>query len=229
MTIDTVMIFAAGFGTRMRPLTLDRPKPMVDVGGRPLIDYSLALAKEAGAENLMSNTHYLPDVIRPYLEKNGVHVIHETPDILDTGGGLKNALPLLGDTPIWTLNPDVIWRGPNPLTLALDAWDDDSMDALLVCVPPENAQGTASNGDFVIDTNQRISRGTGVIYAGAQIIRPKVVADFEADAFSLNVVWDHLIDQGRCFACIYPGDWCDVGHPDGIPLAEALLKGAADG
>lgn len=218
------MIFAAGFGTRMRPLTLKKPKPMVEIGGQPMIDYAIRNAQEAGAEKIVSNIHYLQDVIEPYLAHMGVQTIHEHPDILDTGGGLRNALPILGPGPVWTLNPDAVWQGPNPLKFAANHWDAEKMDALLVCVAPTHAKGTNSFGDFKIESSGQISRGAGAIYAGAQIVKTNGLKDIPERVFSLNVLWDQLIAKGRCYACLYPGQWCDVGHPDGIPLAETLLS-----
>ena len=217
------MIFAAGFGTRMRPLTLHTPKPMVEIGGQPMINYAIQNAREAGAEKIVSNLHYLHKVIEPHLVDMGVQTVHEHPDILDTGGGLRNALPFLGSGPVWTLNPDAVWQGPNPLKFASDRWDPDKMDALLVCLEPAHARGTNSVGDFEIGPSGRISRGAGAIYAGVQIVKTDSLAVIPENAFSLNVLWDRLIANGRCYACLYPGQWCDVGHPEGIPLAESLL------
>ena len=224
MKPTAVMIFAAGFGTRMRPLTNDRPKPMVSVGGRPMIDYALMHARTAGARKIVSNVHYLHDVIEPYLVARNITVIRELPDILDTGGGLRNAIPALGPEPVWTLNPDAIWQGPNPLTFAADHWDPKTMDAMLVCVPPSHALGTKSSGDFTVAPSGQVSRGSGAIYAGAQIVKTERLSEIPEDVFSLNMLWDRMIAAKRCYACLYPGSWCDVGHPDGIPLAETLLK-----
>lgn len=221
------MIFAAGFGTRMRPLTNDRPKPMVHVANQPMIDYAIDHARTAGAEKIVSNTHYLADVIEPHLQKSGIQFVREEPNILDTGGGLRNAIPLLGSGPVWTLNPDTIWRGPNPLAFANAHWDADKMDALLVCIPPEQALGTDNNGDFTLGTSGALNRGIGHIYGGAQIINTETLSVMDTDVFSLNVVWDRLIADNRCFGCIYPGTWCDIGHPDGLHTAEKLLRETA--
>ena len=120
-----VLLFAAGFGTRMKHLTKDRPKPMVTVAGRPLIDHALALAQDISPPTVVANLHYKPETLKAHLIPLGVKTILEEPDILETGGGLRNALPLLGAGPVITMNTDAIWRGPNPLWLLLDAWDPE--------------------------------------------------------------------------------------------------------
>lgn len=223
MTPTSVMIFAAGFGTRMRPLTETAPKPMIHVGGAPMIDHAISHARDAGARNIVANLHYLPDQLEQHLNNSGVGTIVETPEILDTGGGLRNALPLLGRGPVWTLNPDAIWSGPNPLKIAQDAWQPDKMDALLVCLNPKDVLGRDAPGDFVMDQDGRITRGPGIVYGGAQIIKTERLAEIKEQVFSLNKIWDRMMSEGRCCACLYPGQWCDVGIPEGIPLAETLL------
>ncbi|MCA0920254.1 nucleotidyltransferase family protein [Pseudooceanicola nanhaiensis] len=223
-TPDAVMMFAAGFGTRMKALTADRPKPLVEVGGRPLIDHALTLVREAGIGTVVANTHYRADQMATWLTPRGVRVSQEAPDILETGGGLRHALPLLGEGPVFTLNTDAIWSGPNPLALLRDAWDPARMDALLLCIPVERAVGHKGRGDFLTDAEGRITaRGPGMTYLGAQILRTEGLAEIAEPAFSLNLLWDRMQAQGRLFALEYPGHWCDVGQPESIPLAEALL------
>jgi MurNAc alpha-1-phosphate uridylyltransferase len=154
-----------------------------------------------------------------------VAISQETPEILDTGGGLRHARPLLGPGPVFTLNTDAVWDGPNPLCLLRDSWDDARMDALLVTVSPKNAIGHRGTGDFIADAQGRLARGDGQIYTGAQIIRTDALAEIPAQAFSLNLLWDRMRREGRLFGLSYPGRWCDVGHPEGISLAEALIGG----
>lgn len=207
----------------MMPLTADRPKPMVAVAGKPMIDHARALAADAGVTKLVSNLHYKAEVLESHLANTNVQTLRETPDILDTGGGLRNALPLLGAGPVWTVNPDAMWNGPNPLGVALDHWDPDRMDALLVCIDPAQAWGSDSAGDFTLGADGRLKRGPGLLYGGVQIVRPDRLHDIPDTSFSLNLLWDQLIADGRCFGCRYPGTWCDVGHPSGIALAEQML------
>lgn len=217
------MLFAAGFGTRMKHLTADRPKPMVEIAGRPLIDHALALADEISPPTVVANLHYLPDMLSEHLSPLGVKTIVEAPDILETGGGLRNALPVLGNGPVITMNTDAIWRGPNPLKLLLDAWEPDRMDALLVGIPPDSALEHDSVGDFTLASNGTLSRGAGLVYGGVQIIKTDLLAKFTETAFSLNLVWDKMLEKGTLHGIRYTGLWCDVGHPEGILTAENLL------
>ncbi|WP_241482224.1 nucleotidyltransferase family protein [Leisingera sp. ANG-Vp] len=223
---DAVMLFAAGFGTRMRELTRDKPKPMIDVAGRPLISHALELAKAIQPARIAANLHYKPESLKALLEPENVQISLESPEILDTGGGLRYALPLLGDGPVFTMNTDAIWKGPNPLQLALEAWDPDRMDALLVCVPLERAVGRTGGGDFSADAEGRISRGGNLVYGGVQILKTDGLHQVEEQVFSLNVLWNKMAADNRLFALEYPGRWCDVGRPEGITLAEELI--AAD-
>nr|WP_267139757.1 nucleotidyltransferase family protein [Anianabacter salinae] len=217
------MLFAAGFGTRMRPLTDDRPKPLVEVAGRPLIDHALGLA--AGQTGrVVANLHYRAPQLEVHLAPLGVTTILETPEILDTGGGLRNALPLLGGGPVLTLNTDAIWRGGNPLAALRAAFDPARMDALLMLVRPEDALGHAGRGDFAMDAGGRLTRGPGHIYSGAQMIRTEGLRDIPDRVFSLNRLWDRMIEDGRLFGIVHRGRWCDVGHPESIELAESLLE-----
>lgn len=225
---DAIMIFAAGFGTRMMPLTKNQPKPMVKVGGRPMIDRARDIAREAGFTTVVSNTHYKAEVLEAHLRGTEVKVIREEPDILDTGGGLRNAFPQERKRTIATLNPDAIWHGPNPFDAALTYWQPDQMDALLVCVRPEKAHGTDSAGDFSLGADGRILRGAGVLYGGAQIIKTELLGNVLEDVFSLNIIWDQMIAKGTCFGTVYDGEWCDVGHPQGIALAEDMIGYFAD-
>lgn len=217
------MLFAAGFGTRMGALTKDRPKPLVPVGGKPLLDHTLELVHEISPTRIVANTHYFSDQIAEHLKSTSVLVSNESPKILETGGGLRNALPLLGHEPVLTSNTDAIWKGSNPFKLLIEAWRPDEMDALLLCVQPENALGHKGDGDFTLAPDGRISRGPGLIYGGVQIIKTDTLGEIDQDAFSLNLVWDRMHARGRLFGLSYPGQWCDVGSPEGITLAEKML------
>lgn len=218
------MLFAAGFGTRMGSLTATQPKPMIKVAGRPLVDHALDLVKPLNLARVVANLHYKPDQLAAHLTAKGVTLSIETPDILETGGGLRAALPLLGDGPIFTLNTDAIWRGPNPLELLANAWRPDVMDALLMCIPPERATGHTGKGDFQFEADSPAVRGPGAIYCGVQIIKTNGLAAIRETAFSLNLLWDQMLAQNRLYCMTYPGTWCDVGRPESIPLAEALLE-----
>ena len=219
-----VMIFAAGFGTRMGALTQDRPKPLIEVAGRTLIDHALNLVSQYAPPRIVVNLHYRADQLAAHLDGRDVLLSHETPDILDTGGGLRAARPLLGDGPVLTMNSDAVWRGPNPLTHLAPLWDGARMGALLLCLPPERALGHTGPGDFTLAPDGRLSRGPGLVYSGVQVIDPACLADIPDRVFSLNHAWDRLAAEGRLFGAIYPGQWCDVGRPEGIALAEEMLE-----
>ena len=220
---QAVMLFAAGFGTRMAPLTNDQPKPMIPVAGRPLIDHALDLVRAYNPETIVANVHYKPHPLIDHLKGSEVLIAHETPDILDTGGGLRAALSHLGDGPVFTMNTDAVWSGANPLQQLAAAWDPARMDALLLCLPRENAIGHDGPGDFIQGYDGRAKRGPGLVYSGLQILKTDMLHDIPETAFSLNKLWDQMLAKGRLFTATYPGRWCDVGRPDGIVLAETLL------
>ncbi|WP_419740600.1 nucleotidyltransferase family protein [Ruegeria sp.] len=220
---DAVMLFAAGFGTRMGALTKDRPKPLIEVAGRPLIDHALALVDAVHPSRVVANLHYHADQLQAHLAPKGILLSHETPEILETGGGLRAALPLLGTGPVFTMNTDAIWAGPNPLSLLQQSWDPDRMDALLMCVPIGQTIGHAGEGDFTADADGRITRGPGLVYGGVQILKTDGLRHIAEQAFSLNLLWNQMHDRNRLFALEYPGRWCDVGRPEGIVLAEGML------
>lgn len=225
-----LMIFAAGLGTRMGALTADLPKPLIPVAGRALIDHALDLAADLPPGPRVVNLHYKADMLAAHLKGRGIALTRETPLILDTGGGLRAALPLLGDGPVMTLNSDAVWTGPNPLPRLAAQWDGARMGALLLLAPPDRATGYAGPGDFTLDAQGRIARangGPGYAYLGAQIVDPTGLAAIPDRVFSLNRLWDRLIAEGRAYGLIHTGGWCDVGRPDGIALAEALLAGGA--
>ncbi|HCQ64171.1 MAG TPA: nucleotidyltransferase [Rhodobacteraceae bacterium] len=225
---EAVMIFAAGRGTRMGALTQTRPKPLIEVAGKPLIDHALELAEHAGATRLVANLHYLPDQLATHLAPRGVKLSFETDQLLETGGGLRRALPLLGPDPVFTINADAVWTGPNPLAELARAWNPETMDALLLLVPRERATGHKGAGDFDLGADGRLERGAGLVYVGAQIIRTDGLSAVEDEVFSLNLMWDRMLATGRLFGAVHTGGWCDVGHPGGISEAEALLAGATD-
>lgn len=229
MTVNAILVFAAGFGTRMGALTRDRPKPLVTVAGQPLLDHALDLADDAAIDRVVVNIHYRGDMIRDHLaERPDILISDETDAILETGGGLRQALPLLGPGPVFTLNSDAVWHGPNPLHILQTAWDPSRMDALMLLIDRTRAVGHSGAGDFRIDGDGRLTRGGDYTYTGAQILRPNGVSDIADRAFSLNRLWDRMQGTGRLCGVVYPGHWCDVGQPDSIPLAEALLMGPQD-
>lgn len=218
----SVMLFAAGFGTRMGDLTKDRPKPLVDVAGKPLIEHAMDLVRAVHPDRIVANAHYKAHQIVDHFAGTEVLVNVELPDILDTGGGLKAALPMLESDVVFTMNTDAVWDGPNPLSLLQSVWTDD-MQALLLCVPKSQVIGHTGSGDLDVSKEGYGSWGTETVYSGVQLIRTNCVSDTPENVFSLKSVWEKLESQGALRAITYPGRWCDVGHPGGIALAEKML------
>ena len=161
---DAALLFAAGFGTRMRPLTDTLPKPLVKVAGRPLFEHALALVRDAGVGTVVANTHYHAALMAVHLAASNVVESHEA-TILDTGGGLKAALPLLSGDAVLTLNTDAVWTGPNPVAALLDAWDPNRMDGLMMLIPRESAVGHKGRGDFIPDASIGLFYSTAAILA----------------------------------------------------------------
>ncbi|ALI55703.1 nucleotidyltransferase family protein [Celeribacter marinus] len=215
------MLFCAGRGSRMRALTEKCPKPMIHVAGRPLVDY--ALAHFDVFDTRVANTHYLPESLEQHLAIRGVTTIFE-PDLLETGGGLKNASSLFNGDAVFTMNTDAVWLGDGAVDALRSAWNPDIMDALLLTVHLSKTHGHLGSGDFDIDADGRIHRGGDLVYTGLQIIKLDAVKEIADTAFSMNKVWDALDKKGRIFGAQFDGQWCDVGHPKGIEIAESALK-----
>lgn len=223
---EAAFIPAAGFGTRMRPLTDRMPKALIPLQGVPMLDRAIGLVREAGIGRIVVNAHHLADQIADHLAGSGVAVSQEAPDILDTGGGLKAALPLLAGDAVVVLNPDSLYLGPNPVNLLADTWAGTDADALLMVVPLADAIGRVGTGDFSVGPDGLITRGADFVYTGAQILRTGPIAAWPDRVFGLNPVWDTLIARGRARAVTYSGRWCDLGTPSALAGAEALLAGA---
>ena len=230
---DTAMVLAAGLGTRMGPLTAHCPKPLLPLAGRPMIDLALDLCAAAGVARAVVNLHYLGHMIRAHLAARAAPAVtfsEETPGILDTGGGIAHALPLLGPAPFHVVNSDSVWLGPNPLDVLARAWDPAAMDALLLLVPRERARAYVRPGDFSLAAEggaprrREAGETAPLVYSGAQIVAPAAFADAPGGAFSMNLVWDRLIAAGRLAAVTYSGGWVDVGTPAGLVEAEAALR-----
>lgn len=234
-TPDTAMILAAGFGTRMGALTRLRPKPLLPVAGRALIDHALDMAAAGGIRRATINLHYRGPQIRAHLAGRQIPALSfsKEPEILDTGGGIARALPLLGNAPFAVLNSDAVFAGPNPLDALAAAWAPERMDALMLLVPTAHAHAYGRAGDFFLPGEgcAPVRRGKAasapLVFTGAQILSPDALADAPEGAFSLNLVWDRLLDTGRLAAITWPGNWVDCGTPEGLAAAERLLKTAS--
>lgn len=228
------MIMAAGFGQRMRPLTNGKPKPLVEVAGQPLIDYGLQRLGEAGCDLAVVNVHYLADQIEAWAKRQAspqIVISDERQELLDTGGGIVKALPLLGDKPFFVVNSDSIWIdvGGPALERLKDGWDETRMDCLLLLCHPERTIGYDGHGDFRRDGDGRltgrVAKGeTGLAYIGAYLVHPRLFANIGVSKFSMNLLWDKAIAQGRLFGIEHQGRWLHVGTPDAIALAERALE-----
>jgi N-acetyl-alpha-D-muramate 1-phosphate uridylyltransferase len=231
---NTAMIMAAGKGTRMMPLTADRPKPMVEVAGTRLIDHVLDHLRAAHVGNIIVNVHYRGDQMEAYLGAVAadfdVEISDERALLLDTGGGLVKAKPLIGESPFYCINADNYWTNGDQnalLKLAAD-WDDSRMDVLMLLVPIEHANNNQGQGDFHVDPDGRLTRRQNgarapYVWTGIQIMSKRLIVDPPEEVFSTNHLWNQAITNGRCFGAIHDGLWFDVGYPAAIPATEAKL------
>ena len=234
----SAMVLAAGFGTRMRPLTDHTPKPLVEVAGKPLIDHVLDRLDEVGVRTAVVNVHYLGEQIIAHTASRkapNVIISDERNEVLDTGGGVAKALPLLGDAPFFHLNADTLWIdsvAPNLQRLA-DAFDPAHMDILLLMAPTAGSIGYDGAGDFTMLTDGRLQRRTEqhvvpFVYAGAAILSPAIFKGAPQGAFSLTKLFDEAATHGRLFGLRLEGIWMHVGTPGAIAAAEkAILASAA--
>lgn len=231
----TAMILAAGLGTRMRPLTNDRPKPLLRVASHTLLDHAIDRAVEGGARRVVINIHYLGDMIRTHLaDRRDVEVLisDECDALLDTGGGLAMAAPLLGPDPVYVLSSDSIWTGPPPLAALAEAWNAAEMDALMLMAPVERALAYARAGDYRLQGPGPVyaprRRGTEpkapFVFTSAQILNPATFAHRAPEPFSQREIWDALESAGRLKAVIHAGGWVDVGSPAGLEAATAAVE-----
>lgn len=233
----TAMVLAAGLGTRMRPITDKIPKPLVEIAGLPLIDRALDRLSEAGVARAVVNVHYLADQIEAHLAQRTapkVEFSDERDDLLETGGGIAKALPLLGPDPFYLLNTDSMWvDGARPLLDRLaERWDGARMDALLAVAPTVASSGYSGTGDFLLDADGRLSRRperitAPFVYTGIAILSPTLFEATPDGAFSLNVVFDAAIATERLFGIRLDGMWMHVGTPPAIAEAEAALAESA--
>lgn len=230
---EVAMVMAAGLGKRMRPLTVSRPKPMVKVCGKPLLDHALDRLAAAGVGKAVVNVHYLADAIEAHVKPRTapqVIVSDEREELLETGGGLVKARELLGDT-FFCLNSDAMWLdGPRDVFRQLSAaWDPERMDALLLLVPHPRAHNYRGKGDFHLDPLGRVSRRRSgriapFVFSGIQLCSSRLLRDPPAEAkFSTNVFWNRAIEEGRLYGTIHEGEWIEIGQPEHIAPAEELF------
>ena len=230
----TAMVMAAGLGKRMRPLTATRPKPLVEVAGAALIDHVLERLRTAGIERAVVNVHYLADALEAHLKRHshGLDIVisDERDALLETGGGLIRALPLIDCDPFVQVNSDNFWvDGPvDALSLLARHWDDARMDALLLLVPLARANCHGGRGDFHMDaaghiSRRRVGRIAPFVWTGVQMLSKRLIVDPPSPAFSTNIFWDRAIATGRAFGVVHQGLWFDVGTPPAVARTEAML------
>jgi N-acetyl-alpha-D-muramate 1-phosphate uridylyltransferase len=234
-TPDTAIVLAAGLGTRMRPLTDVRPKPLVVLAGRPLIDHVLDRVADAGIPRAVVNVHAHADQLEQHLKTRvapQITISDERALLLETGGGIKKALPLLGGKPFLVHNSDSVWIegvGPNLLRL-FEAWDETRMDCLLMLALGSASVGYSGRGDFSLDSEGRIRRRreqevVPFVYTGVQIVHPRLFADAPDGVFSMNAMWNRAMLQGRASGVRMDGLWLHVGTPEDLGEAERIMGG----
>ncbi|MDQ4087557.1 MAG: nucleotidyltransferase family protein [Pseudomonadota bacterium] len=233
---EVAMVMAAGLGKRMRPLTATRPKPLVEVAGKPLIDHALERLSAAGVRKAVVNVHYLPDAVEAHLRNRpqGLEIVisDERARLLETGGGLVKALPLIDADPFLVVNSDNLWiDGPlDSLRLLASSWNDGRMDALLLLVPLARAHCHNGRGDFHLSATGALSRRkpssvAPFVYTGIQMVSKRLFdGDVPEGPFSTNILWDRAIEAGRCFGAVHQGLWFDIGRPENIRKAEEMLR-----
>lgn len=232
------MALAAGLGTRMRPLTETLPKPLIRVGGKTLLDHALDQLAACGVTQAVVNVHYFPDMVEAHLitrtEAPDIVVSDERDLLLETGGGVAKALPLLGTGPALVTNTDAIFLPdrPNALTQALAGFDPAREDARLILVPKEKTLGLGGPGDFHMDAGRRLApppkgEGAPYFYTGMQILNPDILRGEPVEPFSMWRVWSRSLAAGRLTGAVFSGEWLHVGDPQGLKDAEARLARAA--
>lgn len=235
---ETAVVLAAGQGKRMRPLSAVTPKPLVEVGGRALIDHCLDGLAAVGVKRAIVNVHYLADLIEAHLKRRRtpkIVISSERDRLLETGGGIRRALPLLGDAPFLVRNADSFWlEGVRPnLAWLAGGWDATRMDGLLLLASTVRSIGYSGRGDFILDKDGRLTRRpertvAPFVYAGAAIVSPRLFDSAPEGAFSLNVLFDRAISAGRLFGVRLDGTWINVETPASIKSAtEAIAASAA--
>jgi N-acetyl-alpha-D-muramate 1-phosphate uridylyltransferase len=231
--IGTAMLLAAGLGTRMKPLTDTRPKPLIEVGGRTLIDRVLDKLVAQGVVRAVVNVHYFPDMMIAHLrQRRDIEVLisDERAQLLETGGGVVQALPLLGDDPFFVINTDVTWAtaGDSTFSDMAAAYDHQRMDALLLLARMENTLGFRGPGDFYLAPDGQVERrghrpSAPYVFAGTHITRAELLRGYPIEPFSANVYWNAFAARDRLFGTVMAPFWLHVGDPAGRDEAEVRL------
>jgi MurNAc alpha-1-phosphate uridylyltransferase len=232
--IKKAMVLAAGYGMRLRPLTDRIPKPLIPVAGKPMIEYALDRLREYGVEEVVINVSHLKEQLIAHLSScKGLNIkISEEAEPLETGGGLKHALPLLGSEPFFTINSDILWfdAGEPALERLARNWDDNRMDLLLLVQPRSRAPGYEKGEDYLFvkphNTLEWTESEAPYIFASVGIMHPRILANAPDGKFSVKLLWQHAMSQGRLFCLPHHGLWFQTGTHRDIQTAEAAIAKA---
>jgi MurNAc alpha-1-phosphate uridylyltransferase len=217
----------------MRPISLDKPKPLIELGGRTIIDRLLDKLRAAGIHRVVVNVHWLADKMRAHLARRTdleIIISDETSGLLDSGGGIMKALPSLGEDPFIVLNGDSVWVDTlHPsLNRLIQNFDPDRMECLMLLAATIRSIGYDGPGDFLMEADGRLIRRpesilTPFVYCGAFIANQTLFRDAPAGAFSLNLLWDRAAEEGRLFGLRHDGPWLHAGTPEALEEIEAFL------
>ncbi|MEP7210049.1 MAG: nucleotidyltransferase family protein [Alphaproteobacteria bacterium] len=237
--IRTAILLAAGLGTRMKPLTDTRPKPLIEVGGRTLVDRVLDKLVLQGVTRAIVNVHYLADQMEAHLKSRkdiDIIISDERDLLLETGGGVIKALPLLGEAPFFAINTDVTWATPGDTTYLkmAEAYNPDTMDALLLLADMGATLGYRGHGDFFLTHDGLLERRgqrerAPYVFAGTHITRAEKLRGYKAEPFSANTYWNAMGRVGRLYGTVMQPFWMHVGDPAGRDEAEARLLSMGPG
>lgn len=227
--VNSAMILAAGLGKRMRPLTDTLPKPLISVGGRSMLDRAIDHLKRADISNIVVNAHYLAPLIVDHVKALYPHacISHED-SLLETGGGIKKALPMLGHDPFFVLNGDSVWSGQESLKEMEYRWHGESMEALLLLVPRKKAHGYEGLGDFHMDSDGRLHRPhkgeeAPYVYIGVQLLDPQLFQNAPLAPFSMNLLWNEALEKEKLYGHIHGGEWFHISTPQDLEKYEPII------
>ncbi len=230
MNIEQVILLAAGYGERMRPLTDTCPKPLLCVNGEALIDLLLRHLRRAGAKDFTINAFYLSEQLESHFSDYSDCCVLVESELLESGGAIVNAIQsgALTDNEFWAVNGDSLWEGGDSLEVMQELWDSERMDGLLMLCPLDRAHGYDGAGDFTMEESGELRRldgaaGAGYVFCGVQILRADIFRDLSVEYFSLNRIYDEAILRDRLYGFIHGGEWWHVGTPQALAACEKKL------
>lgn len=227
--IKHAMILAAGLGQRMRPLTHHLPKPLISVAGKSMLTRVYEHLENVGIQNIVINVHHLSSHIEDFVNENYPQTVISYEEILlETGGGMKKALPFLGNQAFFTINGDSVWFGSKSLSTMQKLWDGSKMDALLLLIPREKAYGYEGKGDFFLGKDGRLTRPgkeetAPYVYVGVQCTHSRLFSDSPDGAYSINLLWNKALENGRLYGCVHEGEWFHISTPENLKSFEPII------